>query len=396
MQQLSKRAYSVIVQRMQLLSINRKAVRITIIAGSAFAVLAAVTLFWLSRNLTRLIETALQKNLGPDFSLGSIEAGWNRVVLTDVRIRRSGPGPFPDRLLIPRIVLTPSLRALASRRIEIKQLTIERPEIVIEIGPDGKVIAPLPAINKQRAAIPAQGNSPAFSTSIGAIELIDGELIILDRHTRRRTAVGISNPKDGYHLLRFPKLHLTGGSFHYPLLNQAMPVALSLAAPQTGSLTVKGQISPASLDSSLKLSLRQWDITRFRPYYLKPGDIDVSRGTLDGDAKITISKRRLNVPGEIRVRGLELNLAGGSGLFLGLPAKMVLVFLKNNKDEIAVSFTLAGDLANPRFQVRQSLVDQIATGVASKIGIPVVSDVARGVIFLGGKGVEGIGKLFGK
>jgi hypothetical protein len=377
-------------------SLNRKPVRILIIAGSVLAILTVVTLFWLSRNLTRLIETTLQKNLGPDFSLGSIEAGWNRVVLTDVRIRRGGPGPFPHRLLIPRLVLTPSFRALASRRIEIKQLTVERPQVLIEIGPDGKVIAPLPATQKQHTAVPEQGNSPAFSTAIGKIELTDGELIILDRHSKRRAAVGISNPKDGYHLLRFPKLQLTCGPFNYPLLNQAMPLSFSLAAPQAGSLTVKGQISPASLDSSLKLSLRQWDITRFRPYYLKPGDFDVNHGSLDGDANITISKQHLNIPGEIRIKGLELKQGGGRGFFLGLPARAVLAFLKNNKDEIAVQFTLAGDLANPRFQLRQSLVDQIATGVASKIGIPVVSDVARGIMFLGGKGVEGIGKLFGK
>lgn len=396
MQQLSKRAYSVIVQRMQLLSINRKAVRIAIIAGSVFAILTAATLFWLSRNLTRLVETTLQKNLGPDVSLGSIKAGWNRVVVTDIRIRRSGPGPFPDRLLIPRLVMTPSLRALASRRIEIRQLGIEQPKLLFEIGPDGKLIPPLPSVRKQRGDVAPRGDSPAFATSIGEIELTDGELIILDRQTKRRTAVGTSHPREGYHLLRFPRLQLTCGPFNYPLLNQAMPLKASLAAPQSGSLTLAGQISPASLDSSLKLVLRQWDLTRFRPYYLKPGDLDVTHGTLDGDAQITISKRRLNMPGEIRIKGLELNLSGGRGLFLGLPAKTVLAFLKDNKDEIVVPFTLAGDLANPRFQARQSLVDQIATGVASKIGIPIVSDVARGVIFLGGKGVEGIGKLFGK
>ena len=386
------------MQTIQAFSNYRKLVRILIITGTALIILAISTIFWLSRNLTRLIETALQKNLGPEFSLGAIEAGWNRVVLKDVRIRRSGPGPFPDRLLIPRIVLTPSFRALASHRIEIKQLTIEQPKVVIEIGPDGKVIAPLPSASNRNHgnSTPSPEKPSNFSMHIAGIELTDGELIILDRHTKRRTAQGSSNPKEGYHLLRFPKAHLTSGPFNYPLVNQAMPVRFSLAAPQTGSLTLQGHISLASLDSSLKLSLRQWDITRFRPYYLKPGDIDVTHGTLDGDASITISKRRLNVPGEIRIKGLDLNLSGGRGFFLGLPAKTVLAFLKNNKDEIAVPFTLAGDLSNPRFQVRQSLVDQIATGVASKIGIPIVSDVARGVLFLGGKGVEGIGKLLGK
>lgn len=381
---------------MQTLLKNKKPIRIALTIVAVLGLLLTGTFFWLAHHLTGLVETALRKNFGPECSIGSIEAGWNRVVIKDVHIRRNGKSPFPDRLFIARVILTPSLRALLSRRIAISELTIERPQLLVEITPDGNVLSPLPTIRKSQAPDTPHKGGPAFSVTIGKIAVQDGELIILDRHLKHRSAVGISNPKEGYHLLRFPKLQLSSASFSYPLLNQPMPIDASLAAPQTGSLQLHGQLSPASLDSSFKLSLRQWDITRFRPYYLKPGDLDVSHGTLDGDASISISKRRLQVPGEIRIKGLELNLAGNRGLFLGLPAKTVLAFLKNNKDEITVSFTLAGDLSNPRFQVRQSLLDQIATGVASKIGIPIVSDVARGVIFLGGKGIEGIGKLFGK
>lgn len=365
-------------------------------ATGLLVLLAAATVFFLARHLTGLVEQALRRNIGTELSLGALETGWNKVILKDLRIRRNGPGPFPERLIIQRLVLTPSFRALFSRKLDIGLLRIEHPMVLIEIGPDGKVIAPLPALATKNKPSPTQPAGPGLVLQIAKIELRDGELIFLDRQGKRRNAPGLSNPKEGYHLLRFPKVQLTAGRLHYPFTSDPLPVSLSLAAPSEGTLSVDGRIALSSLDTSLTLKLRQWDITRFRPYYLKPGDLNVTRGTLDGDASIGIAKHRLNAPGEIRIKGLQLDLAGSRGLFLGLPATAVLGFLKNNKDEISVKFALAGDLASPQFQVRQSLVDQIATGVAGKIGIPIVSDVARGVIFLGGKGVEGIGKLFGK
>lgn len=381
---------------MSVLSKKWPLLRIMLIGGCLLLVLAAGTLYWLSRNLTHLVEAGLRKGLGPDVALGSIETGWNRVVVRELRLKRTGPGPFNDRIRIERVELTPSFRALFSRKLEIGRLRIERPHLLVEIAPDGKLIAPLPVVSSNNASTAKNPAKPAFTLRIDQVELLDGELTILDRQTKRRGLPGLSNPREGYHVVRFSQVALKTGRLGYPLAQEALPLKLALTAPQNGSLTLNGTIDPVSLDSALKLSLRQWDITKFRPYYLKPGDIDVTHGTLDGDATIAINGRKLHAPGEIKIKGLQLNLSGGRGMFLGLPAAAVLGFMKNNKDEIAVPFTLSGDLSNPRFQVRQSLVDQIATGVAGKIGIPVVSDVARGIIFLGGKGVEGIGKLFGK
>lgn len=370
--------------------------RILLVACSLLALMTTGTLFVLARHLTGLVEAVLRKSVGPELSLGSITAGWNRVVLKDIRIRRNGPGPLNERLRIERVVVTPSFRALFSRRLEIGLLRLERPMALIEIGPDGKLISPLPLVADKNKALASRPAEPPLSLRIDRIELENGELVVLDRHARHRTTAGLSNPREGYHLLRFPKLMVRADDLQYPLSTAQMRVKLALAAPEKGTLTIDGTMALANLDTRLTLSLRQWDLTRFRPYYQKQGDLPVTHGLLDGDATITIAKHRLNVPGEIRLKGLQLDLSGGRGLFLGMPATAVLGFLKNNKDEINVPFTLTGDLSNPRFQVRQSLVDQIATGVAGKIGIPIVSDVAKGVIYLGGKGIEGIGKLFGK
>lgn len=370
--------------------------RILLIACCLLALVTAGTLFILTRHLTGLVETALRKSFGSELSLGSITAGWNRIELADLKVKRSGPGPFSERVWIKRAILTPSFRALFSRRIDIGLLRLEQPMALIEIAPDGSLISPLPLAANRKKESASHGPEPPFTLRIDRIEIENGELAVLDRHARHRGTTGLSNPREGYHLLRFPRLTVRIDGLHYPFTPTPLPVRLALAAPEKGSLTLSGAISLATLDSRLKLSLRQWSLTHFRPYFQKQGDLNVTQGLLDADATITIAKNRLNAPGEIRLKGLQLDIRGGRGLFLGLPAAAVLSFLKNNKDEISVPFTLSGDLKNPRFQARQSLVDQIATGVAGKIGIPIVSDVAKGVIYLGGKGIEGIGKLFGK
>jgi hypothetical protein len=65
-------------------------------------------------------------------------------------------------------------------------------------------------------------------------------------------------------------------------------------------------------------------------------------------------------------------------------------FLSDNKDEISIPFTVNGSLDNPRFSFHQSLTDQIATGLSSKIGVPSVSDVGKGILGVGEKGIKGL------
>jgi hypothetical protein len=55
---------------------------------------------------------------------------------------------------------------------------------------------------------------------------------------------------------------------------------------------------------------------------------------------------------------------------------------------LPVPFTLNGNLDNPRFSIHQSLVDQIATAMSSKIGVPTVSGVGKGILGIGEKGIK--------
>src|SRR6185369_14785698 len=116
-----------------------------------------------------------------------------------------------------------------------------------------------------------------------------------------------------YHLLTLSRIDFRTGRLDYPLKDRTVPVHLALRAPTDGSLTLDGTITPRPVAVRLKLALRRWEITRFRPYYLKPGDMNVTGGTLDADAAIAINGKQLSAPGSVRLRNLAIDLSGARG-----------------------------------------------------------------------------------
>ena len=365
-----------------------------VLALTAIVVVSlAGAFFWLSRNLTTVVAQALRRTYGPEFTLGGIETGWNRVVLRDVRLRCPGGGPIVDRIRIERVIMTPRFKALLSRRIEIGLLRMENPQVLLEIAPDGIVISPL--ASRPTATMTTSPEITSHALAIRRIEIDRGELIMLDRSANRLRMPGVSNRPEGFHLLHFTDIWFHSGPLTFPLKSAAMPVTLFLTAPGSGSLNVTGTFNPMTLDTALKVTLRHWDITKFRPYYLKPDDLDVTRGFLDGEGTVTITAKKLHAPGEIRLSELEVERIGSRGAFMGMSARIFLSAMKDSKGEVDPTFLLNGDLSNPRFKVQQSLKEQIGGGLARKLGIPVISDVGSGIINLGEKGISGIRSLFG-
>ncbi len=376
------------------LSLRSRTLRLVLATIIIMVIVLAATLFWLSRNLTTLLEHSLRQNYGPDFSLGKVEYSWNRLVFLDVSLRRPGEGPVTHRISIGRVVMTPRFRTLLSRRIEIDLLRLENPRVLLEIAPDGALISPLAT----RPAPPPATGSPhsPLPLSIGRVEINKGELIFLDRSTDRLRMPGVSNPVQGYHLLRLTDIWFHCGPLKLPLNSAPLPVTLFLAAPGPGTLRVSGTFDPVTLNAALDISLRHWDLTTLRPYYLKPDNLDVTHGFLDGDATVTIAAKMLHVPGEIRIKELTLERTGRQGTLMGLSVKALLSAMNNEKGEIGTTFLLDGDLTDPQFRVRQSLLEQIGTGLSHKLGVPVISDVGSGIINLTKKGISGIRSLFGR
>jgi hypothetical protein len=350
------------------------------------ALFACAVVWWGYAHLTGLVQARLTALVGPDISVEKVTARWNRIELDQVRIARHGAGPFAERLSCGRIVIRPSLLSLFSGHLDLSEILIENPYLLLEINPDGTIARVLPS----RPAAAAGTSAAVLPLRLAGLRISNGTVDILDWQVARRGGIGLSNPRERYHLTSLQDISFSAGALDIPPSEQPMPVRLELSIKGGGHLLISGDVAPKDLDSHLKLDLSGLNITRYRPYFLKQGDLDISAGSLSATSSLTISKRILNAPGTLQLKGLAFDHSSTKGTLLGVPAWALVAFLSDNNDQLSENFTVKGSLDNPRFSIHQSLVDQIATALSSKIGIPTVTDVGKGILGIGEKGLKGI------
>jgi hypothetical protein len=360
-------------------------------------VLLGLTLFtcagvwWGYAHLTTLVQARLKSLVGTDISVGHVTARWNRIELDQVRIARRGAGPFAIRLSFGRIVIRPSLLSLFSGLLDISDILLEKPYLLVEINPDGSFAKILPS----RPAAPASSSAAVMPVHLAAVRISNGTIDLLDWQVARKGGIGISNPRERYHLTTLQDVFFSAGAVTIPVTEQPMPVRLELSSKEGGRLLITGDVAPKGLDSHLTLDLSGLNILPYRPYFLKQGDLNISTGTLSAACSLTINKRILNAPGSVHLKNLTFDHSSSKGMLLGVPAWALTSLLSDNKDELSVPFTVKGNLDNPRFSIQQSLVGQVATALSSKIGIPTVSGVGKGILGIGEKGIKGIFGIMG-
>jgi hypothetical protein len=351
------------------------------------ALVGCTCVWWGYAHLTALIQSRLKVLIGSDVSVEKVTARWNRIELAQVRIARRGNGPFANRFSCRSIVIRPSLLSLFSGRLDINEIILENPYLLLEINPNGSFAN----ILQIRPAAPTTGSSSAaLPVSIAAMRISKGTIDLLDWQVARKGVIGVSNPREHYHLAKLEDLSFSAGVLTIPASERPVPVRLELNSKGGGHLLVAGDVAPKGLDTHLKLDLTALNIIPYRPYFQKQGDLEVSAGTLSATSTLTISKRILSASGMLHLKGLAFDHSSTKGALLGVPSWALISFMSDNKDELSVQFNVNGSLDNPRFSIQQSFTDQIATALSSKLGIPTVSGVGKGIIGIGEKGIKGI------
>ncbi|HEX8949711.1 MAG TPA: DUF748 domain-containing protein [Dissulfurispiraceae bacterium] len=357
---------------------RRRGITIALAVAAAAALTAALLLF----NTGRLVKYELERRLGEDFSVGRISLGLRGVEAYGVALKKNGK----VFLQAERLAVRADILGFLKKHYSISEIVLDKPVLRLETDRGGRLINnPFsPSAPQSRSSLPAF-EVKRFLVKEGTLLYYDGK---------------ISHPA---HLTRLESVELDLKRISVPLNGRWSDYKLAARIPgkkSTGTLSWTGKTDFRSLDTDAKLILDGLDITGFKPYYMKKGDADVSRGGLSITMGVKVRSKHLHAPGTAVVKNLEFNAGKGlGGGFMGAPRALVLNMLKTGNDEIALDFVIEGKLDDPKFSIRENFMKRFTVGLARNLGLTVL-DAGKSVVELGAKGVKGIGsgiqKLFGK
>jgi len=355
----------------------KRGLKIFLIATGVVVLTLSIAIALLIKNANRIIKYELESFLGKGFSVNRIDLHWGEVEALDI-IFKNPAGQ--DVFKTDSLTLGANFIGLLKKKYIISNLSLENPYILVEKDTKGKFANPL----SSKAAKEKGPEKPIPPVLIKKIEIKKGSLDYLDRNVSATPA-----------LTRLRDIELEFKEIAFPLGDNYSSYNVTANVPgnqSTGMLKSKGKIKTKTKDMDCNVEIRKLDITGFKPYYQKKGDVNVTRGTLDMDMNVTVRSNKLNAPGKAVLRDLEFEKGSSVGnKFLQIPLSAVISFLKNNNNEIVVNFILEGDLDNPKFSLRESFVDKLTIALAGQLGLS-IKRIGESIIVIGAEGTKQIGK----
>ncbi len=349
--------------------------KIFIFTFLAAVIILAVTTVILIKNANRIVQHELDRLLGKNFSVQEIRRKWNKVEALHVSYKNpEGKIIFRADSLVPNTDLTGLLR----KDYTVSNAILKNPYLYIETDLKGHVKTPFHSQKEKGEEEP----SPAFR--IQKIEIRNGSFDYLDR----------VNPEKPV-LTELRNIDVESENIIFPLKDDFTDYRFTARVSgklSAGTVHSQGKVNLKTLDMDSTIKAKDLDITHFKPYFQKKGDRNITRGLLDLDMDMKISSGKINAPGEAILKDLQFESSRGTGgRFLDLPAHAVLVFLKDNRDQIQFHFIFAGDLNNPQFSIREGFIEKVSLGIAGKLGLP-LQKIGESVVGLSTEGVRQIGK----
>jgi hypothetical protein len=284
---------------------------------------------------------------------------------------------------VQSISFTATSEGIPAKPLLFSDLLLTKPYIRLESDQNGNITSPLPGVTPKQTGAEKQ-RGPTVQVEVENLKIAGGELLYLDGKIAKRP-----------YPVRITDIALNADTLSLPPEDRYTTYQLSAHMPgnqSTGALTSSGKTDLKTLDTNSQFSLRDLDLTSLKPYIVKQGDADVSRGSLDLSMDLNIKKKIIEAPAHAVIKNLTFVTARGlKDEFLGIPRSLVVKALETNNHQIGFDFTLEGSLENPKFNFRGSLVNRFTIGFAKTLGLSVI-EAGETVIIQGGRAIRGVGK----
>ncbi len=359
-----------------------KKLKVFLIVIVALVVVLGGSIAVLIKYANRIIKNELESRLGKSFSIERIDLEWGHVEVVGVTLKNPAG---KEVIKVGDLSVKADFMGLLRKQYAVSSVTVKDPYLFVEIDNKGNIVNPVlpPEIGPGQPGAKKTPEQPAPPITVKKIEVVNGSVDYLDRKTPVKPV-----------LTKLRNIDFVMEDVEVPFADAFSHYVVSASIPGnrgTGTLKSSGKIKIRTKDMDLKANLRNLDITALKPYFQKQSPVDITKGFLDLDLNVKVVSQKLQAPGTAVLKGLEFQSGTGTGArFMGVPASLVVAFLKNSNNAIPVNFAIEGDLNNPRFDIKEDVMHRISVAMAEKLGVP-IKGIPEAVTSIGGKGAREVG-----
>lgn len=295
--------------------------------------------------LESFVKKKINETFGSAVSFKTLKIGWTEIAADGIVVKSSDGGDF---LKVERLIVEPSLFKLLWKTVQINNIEIDSPLLVLRRTKNGKFL--IPELGKKPSDKKKDEKSSAgFNIIIKAFKLKDGNIVFIDDTKTFKIEVSELNidMKSAFSLFG------AGDS----------AITASAKLPSEGKIYMNANGNIMSKDMKGKASLNNIDIALFKAYV---DAVNIKKGRLNFDTNYTVEKGYVKAPSVARIKDIEVQ---SKGAIFGVPTPVVINLLKN-KGEMDVAFNIWGPYNKLQNDLKESLQKKVVSGAGSSITKP--------------------------
>ena len=303
--------------------------------------------------LDSFIKEKIEESAGPYISFSTLKIGWNSIKADNVLIKTPAGTDF---LKIKQLRLKPSFLGLLRKKLEIKDIELDSPALTIKKAKNGNWL--LPEFKKQK-----EKGGPSLELVIKSFDVNNGEIFFADDIKGFR--LGLSD------------INIDIKSMFSLLHPGKTSVKVSAKLPDAGAALIKSDGNIAGGNFKGTFSIKNLNLVLLKPYI--EGDVNIKRGRLNLDSKLSLNKWHVNAPSHLHIKDLDIE---GKGAIMGVSAPLVVELIKK-KGTVDLDFNIWGKYDNLQNDLKGAFQKKVFTEVGKTITKPLLENV-----------VDSIGSIF--